>query len=45
MTDKSITTIVAIIACVLALPLFVFVHVWLERCYVAYACRYCKKHG
>lgn len=45
MTDKSITTIVAIVACVLALPLFVFVHVWLERCYVAYACRYCKKHG
>jgi hypothetical protein len=38
-------TIAIIVAGVLALPLFVFVHLWLERCYLAYAWRYCKKHG
>ncbi len=38
-------TIAIIMAAVLALPLFVFVHVWLERCYLAYARRYCKRHG
>lgn len=38
-------TIAIITAGVLALPLFVLVHVWLERCYLAYARRYCKKNG
>lgn len=46
MTDKRIIEIiVAIVAGVLALPFFVYVHVWLERCYLAYAMRYCRKHG
>lgn len=33
------------ITAVLAVPLFVFVHIWLERCYLAYGRRYCKRHG
>ncbi len=46
MTDKSIIEIItAIVVGILALPLLVFTHGWLERCYVAYAMRYCRKHG